>query len=226
MRDLAGIRRYIWTYLDLDEEDLPADLIDTWVQDGYRQIIQAIRRWPHFEVEVTIQTEPGRRSYPLPPEIEDVLSVDAPWGVLDYIEYTAARDKFHLYGNVQSQGHARAYSIRGGELHVWPLPDASEELVVVGFRAPADWMAGGAGAVPDMPDSLEGALLDWVLYRAHLHQDEPELAAVDRQNFQDALDNAIAWEIKRPSAQPLVMGGDGQRRGSPTIGRPTFPWEF
>lgn len=224
MRNLADYRNYVWTYLDLDAEDTPATLIDTWVLEGFRKIIKTIKRWPFYEMSGTIQTVADQRAYAMPEGMEDVRKIDAPWSVLKYIDYGEAYDKFHLYSGIVSRGSARAFSIWEGNIQIWPIPDEGETLTVVGYRSPLNWIEVGAGATPDFPEEFEDALLAWVMYRAHMHQDDPELAAASKMDYQETLDALTAHEISGPSAFPLVLGGGGVR-ARPLPNRLAYPWE-
>jgi hypothetical protein len=88
VKDLQGHRDYAYRYLDLDETDVDVSLIDTWIAEGYRRIIQVIKRWPFFQTIETLNTVNGQRAYPLPGELVDVRSIEAPWGVLNYLDYS------------------------------------------------------------------------------------------------------------------------------------------
>lgn len=224
MRDLQGYRDYVYEYMDLESLDVPESLIDVWVEEGYRKIIEVIRRWPFFEMSATVDTVTDQRAYDLPGQMIDVRAIEAPWQVLEYIDYHEARDKFHLYSGNISRGTARAYSIWAGKIQIWPLPDSPETLQVDGYRGPTDWIAAGAGAVPDFPEEFEDALLAWVMYRAHMQQDDTELAEVDRRDFEEILDSLVSHQFQNPSAFPLVVGGGGYR----VVRLPrrlAYPWE-
>lgn len=224
MRDLQGYRNYVYQYLDVESLDIPESLIDTWAEEGYRKIIESIRRWPFFEMTATVTTEPDVRAYAMPGQMIDVRAIEAPWQVLRYIDYHEARNKFHLYSGIVSRGSARAYSVWAGQIQIWPMPDAAEELQVDGYRRPTDWVAQGAGATPDFPEEFEDALVAWVIYRAHMHQDDTELAEVDRRDFQEILESLISREFQNPSAFPLQVGlGGVQHRALPS--RLAYPWE-
>lgn len=224
MRDLQGYRDYVYQYLDVESLDIPESLIDTWAEEGYRKIINAIRRWPFFEMTATLTTSPDVREYALPGQMTDVRAVEAPWQILNYIDFHEARNKFHLYSGIVSRGSARAYSVWAGKIQIWPMPDAAEELLIDGYRSPIDWVAQGAGATPDFPEEFEDALLAWVIYRAHMHQDDTELAEVDRRDFQEILEALIAREFQSPSAYPMRIGSGGVRH-RPLPNRLAYPWE-
>jgi hypothetical protein len=226
VRDLAGYRKYVRDYLDLDATDMSDELVDAWVQDGYRRIIQVIRRWPFFEAEANITTEVGVQAYTLEVDFDNIVSVDGTWGTLDFLDHSQARERFHLFGSSVSQGHARAWSMWAGQFHVWPVPDAGETLTIVGWRSPQDWVSGHeAGAVPDFPADFEDALVLWTLRMAHLHQEDIDLAEIDRQNFQDRLDELVQHHTQTPTAFPVIVGGGYGRRASQLPSRFLYPWE-
>jgi hypothetical protein len=75
----------------------------------------------------------------------------------------------------------------------------------MGYRRPSDWMAAGAGAVPDFPEEFEDALLAWTLYKAHGHQDDTELAAMAREDNRRPRSTATSSSIALQILDTLLL---------------------
>lgn len=223
MRDIAAVRSYVREFLDLEEEDMSNTLIDAWIAEGYRKIVRAAKRWPYFELTWTLTTTADTREVTRPTDLEEVGSVEGPYGNLMYIDHGQAVNDFNQYRAMPSSGTPECWSEHAGVIYIWPTPSEELTLTVTGWRSPADWMAGGSGAVPDFPEDCDDALLAWVMHRAYTHQDDPELAMAEVQRYQAAVDEMVSSAVQAPLAAPLVMGG-GRRRPTCIPGERPVPW--
>jgi hypothetical protein len=226
MRDVGQIRQYVWDFLDLEEEDLPASLIDAWVLEGWRKIVRRTRRWPFFESEWTGTATEGERELSVQgdDELDEIDTIEGPYGVLTYCDESQARNDYNVYHGVPTTGHPERWSLHAGTVRIYPTPDQAYEMRVVGWRQPnAEWMDDGTGAEPDMPEDLDDALLSWVMHRAYTHQDDPELAEMEKVRFVEAVDEMVSHHIQGPQAQPMVIGGARKRRTLFAGERP-IPW--
>lgn len=223
MRDIGQIRTYVREFLDLEVEDVSDLLIDTWISEGYRKIVRPTKRQKHFEATWTIVTVAGTATYERPESLDEVGSIEGPWGMLEYLDEGAARQRFHRFQAIPQTGWPDAWSEHAGQIKLWPVPDAEHELTITGWRKPANWMAGGAGAVPDFDEDMEDALLAWVMHKAYTHQDDPEMAAAEVQRFAAAIEEALEGANQGPLAAPMVMGGTRRRAGG-YVGERPIPW--
>lgn len=226
MRDVGTIRQYVREFLDLEAEDLSDVLIDTWIVEGYRKLVRATRRVPFFEASWDLDVVAGESTYNTPEDLQEIDAIEGPWGNLVMMDEAQARHDYNLYRAVPQSGQPEVFTRRGGQVRIWPTPDADYTLRVLGWRKPADWFVQGAGSVPDMPEEWEDALLAWVMHRAYAHQDDPELSSMEAARFQAAAEEAINFDKQGDLAQPLVMGG-GRRRsaGMPAeYPHPTWGW--
>jgi hypothetical protein len=225
VRDIGEIRLYVRQFLDLETEDLPDVLIDTWIKEGYRKVVRATRRWPHFEDVWTATTEAGVAELTLPAAIEEIASIEGPWGILQHVGESAARDDYNRWSAAPTSGDPLAWSKHGGTVRLYPTPSSAIDLRILGYRPPSDWMAGGAGNVPDFPEDCEDALLTWVMHRAYTHQDDPELAAQEAQRFGAAVEEMVSHYVQGDLALPLTFGGGRTQGGRRGAGRP-IPWGY
>lgn len=209
--NLSEIRTYVRDYLDLTSEDLATALIDRWAAEGQRQVLAQRPRWKHLEATAQITTLDGVRDYELP-DIRTVQAADAPTsGPLALIDHAEATARFRVADGTVRRGRPMAVSMWGSQLRVWPTPDSEYTIDVLGQR-PAKTPA--TGDAPDLPDELHDAVLEWVMQKAYLQQDDPEMATVHRQLFQQTVQLFADQEDDDMDGSPLVFGGGLlQRRG-------------
>lgn len=217
-------RSYPLQFLDIDEEDLPLTLIDRFIAEGFQRIIRIARRWPFYETTETLSTTAEVATYSLS-TVSKIRSMHGPRGELEWMDEPMARDEFWLYTTPVPAGWPRAWSEFGDGFRLWPTPDAAYSMTVLGYRDPdTSWIQTASG-VPDMPEQFHEILLNWVMYRTYLQQDDPTMAQIELQNFTQGLTEMTAEEMSSPmSTKHLVMGGGAPQR-LPLPKRLLFPWE-
>lgn len=226
---VQDIRNFVWNYLDLSIEDVPTSLIDAWIADGDRRIARRTKKLPYFEATTTFNTVAGTAAYTVPNvtvgslsvALKDITQLEGPHGPLPMMDASEAEAQFFTLSPTNSW--PRAFTVWGGKITLYPTPDAIYTYTVRGYRARTDWMAGGAGAAPDLPVDFHGLVQEWTMYRAHEQQDDAERAQEAKQAFSEGLAELIADETSSPPATPIVVNSG---RPIPTMGdRLRFPWE-
>lgn len=211
---LDEIRTFVRTFFEFDEEDLPNLLIDTWAGEAQNRILRARRDWPHLEVQTSLVTETGLGSYPLPTDLRTIIHVEHPTnGRLRSLYHPIAEQVYFQSGGVQS-GTPDTYSRWGTLIFLWPQPIANETLQVYGYRAPLDFVAAGGSSAPDLPVDFHQAVLEWVMAKSYLFEDDPEMAAIHRQTFDDLLAVYVSDEVQPDPVAPLIFGGGGSTNSS------------
>jgi hypothetical protein len=223
MRDVGTIRSYVRDFLDLEEDDMGSTLIDTWIMEGFRKIVRTTRRWPYFEDAWTVPTVADTREITLDADVEEIASIEGPYGLLRKTDEGAARDDYNTYTGAPTSGTPAAYSKHANVVRLYPTPSEVVSLRVLGYRAPTAWMTGASGDLPDFPEDCEDALLAWVMHRAYTHQDDTELAAFEAQRFQSAVDEMVGHHVQDDLGAPLVIGG-GRRKPRMPAGERPIPW--
>lgn len=222
---LQGIRDFVRTHLDVDEDDLPNVLLDQFVFEGSTRVARAEKRWPFYAESWTLMTVADQSDYTfafIGGGLDQVQSIRSENYDLQWL----GRDESHGYWppNTTTSGEPRYWSVWGSTLRLHPTPDAEYELTIYGFREAEDWVADGAGGVPDFPEELHNTVTTWALARAYSHQDDPEMAAFYMDLFSNELDTIRSRIIDTPAAQPLVL--NGRAGGSFSMGRPRYDWEI
>lgn len=206
--DLATIRSRVRLLLDVDETEVPSDLIDQWCREATYRIQAALPRWPWFEKTWTFTTTSGTAEYALTAISADVDDVTHIRGDNRELREISIEDADHYWQrNIAPAGDPTHYVLREAKVFLYPTPSRSEQLVVRGFRKVSDWVGDGAGATPDFPDQFHNTVYLWVVSRAYAMQEDDAFAMSYFDLFQNELDILSAREGGRPAQQPLVLGG-------------------
>jgi hypothetical protein len=206
---LDQLRRYVRQHLDLDESELPDDLLDVWARDASIKIARTRKRWPFFEESWTITTVSGQADYPLSalsPDVDEITSIVRNNARLQYLgrdEAEAAYLPYQTYG-----GLIQFFNVWGSNLRLYPTPaDSTTTLYLRGYRKIEDWVAGGAGATPDFPDDFHDAIRLYLLAMAYMQQEDPEMAGQFINAFNGEMDLLKKQYGDMPGPYPVVLGG-------------------
>lgn len=226
---LQEMRDFIRTHLDLEVEDLPDILIDRWLREGSKRIERAEVRWPYFEkiISYTFTSNPFGY-YPLTgisSDLDQVAAIRFASGSFPSLQFIGhdAMDELNMFS--PKTGRPRYFTNWAGSLLLYPSVDTSYATFIRGYRSAVNWIANGAGAVPDLPDELHNTVMTWGLSKAYAQQEDPEMASFFERQFSDEVKEMARRLVVMPNQQPLVMNGGHIRRTSMLANRPRFDWE-
>lgn len=222
---LDELRALVRDVMQLDTIDLPDSLLDVFARNGFRKIVRFTSHWPWLEGEWTFPTVAGQGTYPLSVVGVDVGTIrqvrvggDANPRVLEHVGPEQAEA---CWVRNTPQGVSLQWSMWADQLHLWPTPSSPEAVTVRGYRQPADFVAAGAGGVPDCPEDFHSVIGEWMLSEAYGQQEDTDLAGLWASKFADDLKELSGVYRQAPPAEPLVLAG-----GSRVTVRPfAFPWE-
>ena len=224
---LEQLRIYIRQHLDLDESEVPNELLDVWARDATIKISRTRKRWPFFETSWTLTTTPGVRDYNIynialfNPAVDEIVSVVRDDRRLMFLGRDEA-EAAYLPFQSQSNGFVSYYNTWGNNLRLYPTPDSADVLDLRGYRKVNDWVAAGAGAVPDFPEDFHDAVRLYMLGMAYMQQEDPEMAQQFLGAFNGEMDLLKKQYGDAPGAYPLVLGG-GPKVHRP--GRLLYPFD-
>lgn len=213
MKTLAGLRQYIYDFLDIESFDIPEGLLNTWAKEGYDRIIKMDRRIPHFEASFSTTVTAGDFQFPFPAELDSIDWVTVNGRIVEPVDFREGYDQFVSWDGQRTSGLVTHYSAHNGMFYLWPTPAGSETVVIHGWRKPTDWVS--TAGTPDMPEHFESVLLSFMLYRAYGHQGLIEDAQAERAEFESQLGQLHDWETSTPTQRPLILGGGKRRRSGP-----------
>lgn len=219
------IRDYVWEYLDLSAQDMSTALVMRWVTEGQREVLKSRPRWLHLEDRKVVVTVEGQVDYTIGDGITSIYSADCnetgPMAVMD--EADAKAIYWQGEGLLVPTGRPAALSRWGvGTIRVWPIPDAVYTIQLMGQRPPVEPTA---TADLDLPSDLHDIVTDWVMSRAYMQQDDPDMATEHRKLFAAALERFGSVSDKDDDVRPMVFGGGPfqRRRAGSTTGLPPGP---
>jgi hypothetical protein len=172
---------------DLDESDISNELLDMYMGEGYRKMVEMLGgRWPFFEIETVLAPAPGQKSYSFTVIgsgnlIEIATLTDGDGVEVEYIDHNEAQV---MIGPVVT-GPPRWHSFWSGNLYLWPTPDGSTELQIIGFRAPITWWESDAEV--DADHKLHATLINYVVSMMYVFQEDTDMAAFYRRSFDESV---------------------------------------
>lgn len=212
--NLGEIQQYVWDYFDLSATDISANLIATWANQGQRQVLASRPRWAHLEVRYTFTTTAGTSEYAvLPSDVRSISAADCDdTGALAVVDEAEAKARYWRGPDSTFQNRPQAISRwTSGKVRVWPEPDGIYDIDLLGYRAPT--LMSAASHDPDTPSELHDAVLDWVMQRACMHQEDLTQAAAHGRLFEATVARYGPAEDHDDDARPLILGGGfGQTR--------------
>lgn len=213
MRTLPQIRQYVWDFLDVEDCDIPASIIDAWAAEAWHKILKITRRHPHFEHRWDFALIADQPEWPEAADLEDIEWIRADGRVLTNIGQRDAVLRFSSMDGQIPTGAPTHYSRWDDKVLFWPVPSGEFNVTVFGYRKPADWVENGG--VPDMPAHFESTLLSFVLYRAYGQQQMTEEAQQELAEFNSQMSEFGGWELEAPGDRPLILGGSKRPFGGP-----------
>ena len=226
---LDDYRGYPRTFLGVPSTEFTDALVDVWILEAVNRVLFVAKQWPFLEETETVNVLSGTGNYSLSTvALDRVNSISGEYGNLTLIEHSDAQ---HRYSQVGGSGYMSGvpvqFSIFEDQIHLWPVPDNGDDVTVYGMKPLADWYGTGSvgsATVTDLPNEFGSVILDWIMYRAHQHQDDFGAARERKNDFEEGL-NMLAARIlgQADEGGPMVVGGGsgGQRtHAHPVIPRP------
>ena len=217
---LGELREYIRVQLDMDEEELPNALLDSYLQEAFTRTISMENRWPFYETRWTVAKVADTPHIALPAGVDPagiVSLIDASNGYrMIQIGSETAEDSF--VGMSATADNPVYFSIYGNELVLWPDPPATlaRSYQLRGYRLPNDWISQGASAVPDCDARLHQLLAHYAIALAYAQQEDEVLEDVYMRRWQAsfvAVRNAVCQPRHH---RPLIFNGGLVAKSYPT----------
>lgn len=195
---------------DLDDIDLPTNLVKKYMLDGFKRIINLERRWPFLETTYTLGTVANQRDYSQSAigsgdmrEIISVVDNSTSGNRLRLISIDDAESVWN--GSFDTPSRPLFYAEWGDVIKLYPKPDSVYPLTVRGYRKPSYAWINDVSLVIDCDERLHDAIGYYAVSQAYKRQEDPEMASVYKQSFDEAVMLARK-ELMRPNAhRPLVL---------------------
>ncbi len=215
MATLQEIRDFARTTLQTDATDLPDALVDVFANEATTRILGLRDDWPHLYSEGTLAMVAGDNNYTLssgsfsPTTYTSIESVwdDATYGrSLMQVDYQAAAATW-MWPIAAVSNDPEYFSLKGGNLYLWPIPAATRSLRVAGYREPVSMTTSGTS--PDLPTQFHAAIQYAVASYAYAQQEDPELAQFWRNLANESTGVAIRNLFMNRRHRPIILWGRG-----------------
>ena len=208
--DVQGIRDFVRTHLEVDDEELPDTLLNVYLQDGFERTVSFDNRWPRYESTWPLAKVIGNYEVTLPedlliPSIMSVTPMDT-YKRLTYITHENAQDLF-AQNSVIATGTPEYYSIWQRSLWLWPNPgaDVSYDLTVRAYRQPV-W-SNEASSIPDLDERMQRTLAYYAMALAYAAQEDEILEGVYMARWDRDVKAFMGAIMDPPRHRPLVLNG-------------------
>lgn len=233
---LQAITNYVQAFVNIDDSDIPVDLMNAFVQQGFDDLIGTDIRWPFYEVgdattPCQIVTVQGTQQYAIPaPTIQGlqpnmdphrIVAVQGLHWELQYSSQTAMESEFPPAFVVQ--GEPERYSYWGADgITIWPIPNDAWTLSLRAYRDPIDWISLGSGGLMDAPNDFFGTLQAYVLGMAWAQQEDLQQASFWNQQYQAGKTRLVRKYLRAPLPEGIVVNGGVPKNLPPGL---RFPFE-
>ena len=208
--DVATIRAYVRNHLEVDDEELPDDLLNIYLQDAFERTVALDNRWPRAEAAWSLSKVIGSIAVSLPPDvlIPSIVAVTSSTTAqrLIYLTQENAQDMF-AQSTATTQGNPTYWSTWGRELLLWPNPgaDVSYDLTIRGYRQPV-W-DNAASTLPDIDERLHPALAYYAMALTYSAQEDEILEGVYMARWDRDAKAFMGAIMDPPRHRPLVLNG-------------------
>lgn len=208
--DVQALRTYVRNHLEVDDEELPDDLLNVYLQDAFEKTIMRDNRWPRNEATWPVSKVIGETTAHLPDDLLIPSIVTVLHG-LQRLTYITAENAETMFSQAAppTTGTPVYYSIWGREMDLWPNPgtETSYDMVIRGYRQPV-W-SNEASSIPDLDEKLHIALAYYAMSLSYSAQEDEILEGVHLARWDRDVQSAMRSILDPPRHRPLVMNGMG-----------------
>jgi hypothetical protein len=206
--NLQQLRDYIRTQLDMDDEELPSSMLDSYIIEAYQRMMSMENRWPSFEARWDVTQTAGDADIELPSDCDPAglfSVIDGTSGVrLVQVANEQAEDSFNQVATVTTPVY---YTIWGGRLRLWPNPNVERAVRLRGYRLPTSWWLTGAGAEVDADPRLHILLAHYAIALCYAQQEDEILEDLYMKRFMSGFTAARNAICNPRHHRPLIYAG-------------------
>jgi hypothetical protein len=215
--DVQALRDFVRLQLDVDQEELPDELLNVYLQVAFDHTMAFNNRWPRYETNWALTKAIGSDSVAVPadlnlPSVLSVVSVTNPAVVLQIINHENAEQMF-ISSSIVATGTPAFISVWAGAFHLWPRYDTGSEyqFTVRGHRQPV-W-SNAASDIPDLDERLHSSMCWYAIALAYAQQEDEVLEGIYMARWERELAQVMKAILDPVRNHPLIMGGGSQLLG-------------
>jgi hypothetical protein len=222
--NLQQLRDFTRAQLDVDDEELPNALLDSYIQEGFTRTISMEHRWPFYETAWVVTKPLGAQYIDIPtsadPQMIMAVKDSVTGAPLVQIGNELADIKF--VGPSATAEFPWYYSLFGTQIVFHPhfLADApARDYLIRGYRKPADWIASGAGSEPDCDSRLHQLLAHYAIALFYAQEEDEVLEDTYMKRWQSLFLPAHAAICAPRHQRPVVfnIGTPVRPAGNPVV---------
>jgi hypothetical protein len=207
--NLQQLRDYVRMQLDMDDEELPNGMLDSYFYEGFHRTLSMENRWPFYETVTNIATTGlALNEAAIPPDISaagihSLIDVDTKTRLIQISPEQAEDNARNLTGSAQPV----YYTIWGATILLWPKVTNVRTLTLRGYRNPTEWTAGGVSAEPDWDRRLDMLLCHYAIALCYAQQEDEVLEDVYMKRWMASFTAARNAICNPRHHRPLIMNG-------------------
>jgi hypothetical protein len=203
----SDMAAFVRAQADTDTDDAPDTTLRVYAAAAYKDIRRRVFPWPDKKTQFNFTTVPGQKFYPYAamtaPDMEYVINVSGPAGVLGYI---SPEQYFDLESDAAS-GDPKLFAADVTGMHLYPTPSGSDTINVIGYRKFAVWPTSDASE-PDLSRDFDEIICWYMLSKYYENQEDMELVQSYMQDYEIGLAHQIEGQLRSSAttAGPRIFG--------------------
>ena len=228
------ILSFIAQLLDYDigtgtSQDIPSDVVEGFIREGFEKIVNADVRWPWYQATFTWTASPtggiagtDGRSYvagftQTNPNVVSGKTFSDMQTIISCVNQTDAGNRL-IYidqftaegiwvGDNDIAGIPAYWSTWGNCINLWPKPDSNYSMELRGYRQPLYTWLTDPNIQIDIDYKFHMPLMNYVLARIFQFQEDPEMASIYMNNYEQGV-AIVRGNITAPNSnQPMILSG-------------------
>jgi hypothetical protein len=215
----SDMAAFVRAQADTDADDAPDATLRVYAAAAYKDVRRRVFPWPDKKTQFTFPTVPGQSFYPYSamtaPDMEYVISVAGSAGVLGYV----SPEQFLELSTSNNSGTPRLFVPDTNGMYLFPTPDVSETINVVGYRRFAVWPTNDASE-PDLSRDFDEVICWFMLSKYYENQEDLELVQSYMQDYEVGLAHQIEATLRSSAttAGPRIFGNQSVSLPAPSAG--------
>lgn len=188
---------------DLDDEDLPFEVVSWYLREAFLRTAARERRWPTHQAEWEYVV--GTDGYvTLGSDLAEIVSVmqKDTYNRLIFADHEEVRSS-----SAYTAGSSNVFSLWGGKMYIWPAPSEDITYVMSGYRKPSTVWLDSPSIQVDLDERLHIPILHYGIALAYAQQEDSELEDMYMRRWASSLDDVVPDIMKGGSYRPIVLNG-------------------
>jgi hypothetical protein len=204
MPNRADLRNWVREQTLLESDDISNDLVNDWLDQAHREVAARFD-WAWLATSSTLSVVAEQQAYPLPADL----------GRIEAVVSNTKRRRLHeespskvwsSYGGVSTFGEPRSFYVWGNNLHLVPVPSASETDAFTIYYYGSPNLMGSDTATPEFDPRFHVLLAVYAVGLAWQREEEYAKAERAFDEFSDGIDRMARHYLDRANDYPMIMG--------------------